>query len=91
MVKKTVEKSKVNAEAVARRDLLEELYYDVYSSRTRVYKVNFFRGIFFGFGTALGGSIVVALIVWALSWLTDIPGGIGDFVQLIVDSVETSQ
>jgi len=87
VVKKLKKKIARDNEAGARRAILEELFHDFNSSRTQVYKLNFFRGIFFGLGSVLGGTIVIALLVWLLSWLTDIPGGIGDFIQYVVDTV----
>lgn len=74
----------------ARRAVLEDLFYDFHSSRKEVFAMNFVRGIFFGVGSVLGGTIVVALVVWLLSWLTDIPGGFGDFIQYIVNVVQGS-
>ncbi len=67
MIKKTVEKVKKDNEKGARQNLLEELFYDFNKSRVQVYKMNFFRGLFFGFGTALGGTLLVAIVIWALS------------------------
>jgi hypothetical protein len=90
-VKKVVKKVKEDNEAGARRAILEELFYDFHRSRRQVYLMNFFRGIFFGFGSILGGTLVIALVVWLLSLLADIPGGIGDFIQYIVDTVQNSQ
>ncbi len=81
-------KVKHGKELKARRALLEDLFYDFNTSRSQVLWMNFFRGIFFGVGTVIGGTIVVAIIVAMLTWLTDIPGGFGDFVQYIVDIVE---
>ena len=78
-------------ESGARRAILEDLFYDFHSSRKQVYTMNFFRGMFFGFGSIIGGTLVVALIVWILSLLADIPGGTGDFIQYVVDTVQQSQ
>lgn len=91
MVVKKV-KSKVDRENEfgARRAVLEDLFYDFNKSRAQVYKANFFRGIFFGFGSVLGGTLLIALLIWLLSWLADIPGGFGDFIQYIVDTVQSS-
>lgn len=75
----------------ARRAVLEDLFYDFHSSRRQVYWMNFSRGIFFGLGTVIGGTLLIAFIVWLLSWLTDIPGGFGDFIQYIVDTVQSAQ
>lgn len=85
--KKLIEKAKEDNEIGARRAVIEDLFYDFHSSRRQVYTMNFIRGIFFGFGTVLGGTIVIAILVWLLTLLVDLPGGIGDFVQFIVDTV----
>lgn len=88
---KATQKIKKENELGARRAVLEDLFYDFHSSRKQVYAMNFFRGVFFGVGTVVGGTIVVALVVWILTWLTDIPGGFGDFIQYIVDIVQNSK
>lgn len=90
-VEKAHAKVKKEAELGARRAVLEDLFYDFNSSRAQIYKVNFIRGIFLGVGTVIGGTLVVALILWILSLLVDIPGGIGDFIQNIVDTVQKGQ
>jgi hypothetical protein len=90
IVEKLKKNTKKNNEKGARRAVLEDLFYDFNSSRAEVYKMNFFRGIFLGFGTVIGGTLVVALIVWILTLLADIPGGTGDFIQYIVDTVQDS-
>jgi len=90
IVEKLKKDVKKNNEKGARRAVLEDLFYDFHSSRAEVYKMNFIRGIFLGFGTVIGGTLVVALIVWILTLLADIPGGTGDFIQYIVDTVQSS-
>ncbi|MGV9001699.1 MAG: DUF5665 domain-containing protein [Candidatus Saccharimonadaceae bacterium] len=90
-MKKLTQKVKKDNEVGARRAILEDLFYDFHSSRRQVYLMNFYRGIFFGLGSVLGGTIVIAFVVWLLSWLADIPGGIGDFIQYIVDTVRNTQ
>jgi len=89
-VAKAHKKVQQENELGARRAVLEDLFYDFHKSRAQVYQMNFFRGIFFGVGTVIGGTLVVAFVVWLLSWLTDIPGGLGDFIQYIVDTVQKS-
>ena len=88
---KATQKIKKENELGARRAVLEDLFYDFHSSRKQVYAMNFFRGVFFGVGTVVGGTIVVALVVWMLTWLTDIPGGFGDFIQYVVDIVQNTK
>ena len=90
MVKKVVDKVKRDNELGARRAVLEDLFYDFHKSRAQIYWMNFFRGIFFGVGTVIGGTIVVAIVAWILSLFTDIPGGFGDFVQYVVNLVQSS-
>ena len=90
-MKKVTQKVKKENELGARRAVLEDLFYDFHSSRRQVYTMNFVRGIFFGFGSVIGGTIVIALVVWILTWLADIPGGFGDFIQYIVDTVQNAE
>lgn len=81
----------VQQEKDARRGMLEDLFWDLHRSRQQIYWMNFIRGIFFGVGTVIGGTIVVAIVVTILGVLVDVPGGIGDFVQYIIDIVQNNQ
>lgn len=72
----------------SRKAILEDLFYDFHRSRHQIYKMNFLRGIFFGVGSVLGATIVVALLLWILSRLVDLPGGVGGFIQYVVDVVK---
>lgn len=91
VVKKVINRLKKDNEIGARRALVENLFYDFHKSRHQVYWMNFIRGVFFGVGTVVGGTLVVALIVWILSLFADIPGGFGDFIQYVVDLVQSSK
>jgi len=91
MVKRVAKKVVEGQENGARKAVIEELFYDFNKSRSTVYRTNFIRGIMFGIGSVVGGTIVVAIALVVLGWMTDIPGGIGDFVQFIVDTVEQSR
>jgi hypothetical protein len=68
--------------------LLEEVFNDIYPNRWTVYKVNFFRGIAFGFGSAIGATVLIFLLVWLLNFFVNIPGGIGDFIQAIIHAMQ---
>lgn len=87
MINKVADKIKHDNETDARKELVENLFYDFNKSRKEVYWMNFWRGIFFGIGSVIGGTLIVALVLWILSLLVDLPGGIGDFIQYIVDTV----
>lgn len=81
---------KDNEQKGAQETMMEEIFHDMYRERGRIYKVNFFRGIFFGIGSAIGGTIVIALIVWLLSLFVNFPV-IGDFFKNTRNSIEQSQ
>jgi hypothetical protein len=85
-VKKMTRDERMNA----RRSLLEELFNDFYDDRRNIYRMNFLRGIFFGLGSVLGGTVVVALVIWLLSLFVQIPG-IGTTVQQAQDTLESHQ
>lgn len=87
-MKKILTKIQQENENGARRAVIEDLFYDLHKSRRQVYKMNFIRGVFFGVGSVVGGTIVVALLVWLLTRLVDLPGGVGSFIQYVVDVVQ---
>lgn len=57
---------------------------DVYvANRWTIIRMNFIRGIFFGLGTFLGGTIVVAVVVYVLSQVHFLP-----YTQEIIDALQ---
>lgn len=74
----------------ARKALLEELFQDFNRSRPQIYRLNFFRGIFFGLGSALGGTVVLAVVVWLLTLFTDIVPGLNALNEAIGRAAEAS-
>ena len=64
--------------------------YDFNRSRAEIYKMNFVRGIFFGLGSVIGGTLIVALILWLLSFFIDIPG-IGHSVQQLQQTIQSTK
>lgn len=87
MFKKMSNKIKIDNEVGARRQLIEELFYDFHSSRRQIYWLNFTRGLFFGFGTILGGTVLVGLIAWFLGQFVGFPY-IGEFFKQVVDAIQ---
>jgi len=57
------------------------------SSPWRVIWVNFLAGVFKGLGALVGASIVIALIIWVLSFFKQLPviGVFADEVETIVE------
>lgn len=89
-MKKAVEKIKKDNERGSRENLIEELFYDFNRNRVQVYKMNFVRGIFFGLGSVLGGTVLVALLAWVLSFFIHIPG-IGMPIEKAQQSIQSGQ
>jgi hypothetical protein len=89
-IKNVITQQKINNEKGARINLIEELFNDFNRSRSQVYIFNFIRGIFFGLGSVIGGTLFVAVFLGLLSLLVDLPGGVGGFVRYIVELVRQS-
>lgn len=85
-IKKIREKKLNNQELDAEEAVLDDLFYDLYRNRGRVYKINFIRGIFFGLGTFLGGTVLITVLITVLTWLTNIFPGISDYINWIITS-----
>lgn len=73
----------------SKRVVLEEIFNDIYHDRKRIYKINFIRGVLFGIGSAIGGSIAIALIVWVLSLFVNTPL-IGNLFENAQHTIEQS-
>ena len=72
----------------ARQAVLEELFNDFNRSRFTIYKFNFFRGRAFGLGSVLGGTVVLALLIWLLNLTGHLIPGVADFVNSVVDVMQ---
>lgn len=88
---KMIEKITSNSERVARRVILEELFYDFHSSRAQIFKLNFFRGLFFGFGSAIGATFLIGLAIWLLVQFGNIFPPFADFINQLVESMQKRQ
>lgn len=78
---------KEKRETESRRQVLEDLFYDFNKSRAQIYWMNFTRGIFFGFGTVLGGTVLVAIIIWILGLLAGwLP--FGEYIRHIIEAFQ---
>lgn len=90
IIKKAVNKVKTDNERGARQGILEDLFYDFNRNRHQVYVMNFVRGIFFGFGSVLGATVLVAILAWTLSLFVDLPG-IGHSIQQVQHSIQNAK
>ncbi len=71
-----------------REAVLEDLFNDFNRNRYVIYKMNFFRGVFFGFGSVLGGTVVVALVIWLLNATGQLIPGVAGFVEGVVELIQ---
>jgi hypothetical protein len=88
-LKQATHSVKADNERGARTTLIEELFYDFNRSRTQVYVMNFVRGILFGAGSVIGGTLIIALIIWILSLLSHVIPPLGDFFNSISHTLES--
>lgn len=86
--KKTRNKIRDDNEKGAREALLEDLFNDFNRNRWTVYKFNFVRGIFFGFGSVLGGTLLIAGFVWLLNLTGHLVPGIAGFVDHVINLMQ---
>ncbi len=62
----------------------------LHASPVKLISFQFFRGLAFGLGTALGATILVSIMGWWLSQFEFLPV-IGDWAAQIVDEIEKAQ
>ena len=75
----------------ARKAILEDLFFDFHKSRHQVYWVNFVRGIFFGLGSALGATLLIAILIWILGQFADIFPLLADFINHLIETMQRRQ
>ncbi len=66
-------------------EIIDELYYDFSRNRRKVYWINFVRGIFFGLGVFIGGTVVVAALIAIMAWLANFFPTFADFFNWLID------
>ena len=75
----------------SRQALLEELFNDFNRNRYEIYKINCFRGIFFGFGSLLGGTTLIVLLVWVLNLTGQLVPSVAGFIDQILNVMQNSR
>lgn len=82
-MKQPAKKVVKSRERSARKKLLEELFQDFNQDRWTIYRINFARGLAFGLGSVVGGTIVVALVIGLLGVLSQFIPPLSDFFNAI--------
>ena len=83
------QKLKRDQTVASQRVLMESVFNDMYKNRYQIYRLNFVRGLFFGLGSALGATLLLALLVWMLAQLGTLVPFLSDFIQQILDALGT--
>jgi len=81
----TTKASKGQPDTTASREVFEEFFNDYYKHRKQVYVMNFVRGIWFGLGSVIGGTLIITGILWLLSLFNQVP-----FLTGVVEAIQRS-
>lgn len=65
--------------------MLTNIYESGYIDRNQSYKQSFIKGVLSGLGGVIGATIVVGLLLWALSLFSSVP-----LVSRFVNNVKTT-
>ena len=76
-------------ETGARKAVLEDLFYDFHRSRRQIYLMNFFRGLFFGFGSVIGATLLIGLTIWLLGRFSYVFPPLADFINQLVETMQS--
>lgn len=84
-----LKQKRTDAEYKAIGKMMEDMYLQHASSTGRLLWYNFVRGIAYGFGIFLAGTVLVGFLLWFLSLFdnSQIPF-LSKFVQVLIDSLQ---
>ena len=77
--------ARLNGQVAALR---EHWAFRSHSSWRRTLVFNFLRGLAFGLGSVVGATVLVAALVYALSWVDFIPV-VGEWAKEVIRVIET--
>ena len=83
-------KPKTNKEYEELGRTVAAIYTSGYLDKKLAYKTSFIKGVFGGLGGVIGATILVALLIWVLSLLGNVPL-VGRFADKVNQTVETTQ
>ncbi len=69
--------------------MLISIYESGYLNQKQAFKFSFIKGVLAGFGGVLGATILVALLLWALSLFSNVPF-IGQIAENVTNTIQTS-
>lgn len=68
--------------------IVASVYETGYLDAAKSYKQSFLKGLFQGLGGVVGATILVALLIWVLSFFNEIPF-IGKITEQVQDTIQT--
>ena len=86
----SIKKKITDAERIEFAKQIEMLFESAHASLPKVLGFAFLRGVATGLGVFIGGTIVVALLLWILGGLSQVPF-INDVSNSAKDSLEQTQ
>lgn len=81
---------KVNPDTLSTARIAEILAQVGHISKKSLYINNFLRGVFFGAGSLLGATIVIAMVIWILSLFDAIPF-IGPLIENTTETIKNNR
>lgn len=69
----------------AQRKFTDKLLLEAYGRKRRLLKLSFWQGVLFGLGSAIGGTLVLALLIWLLARMVDWFPILGELINKIIE------
>lgn len=90
MAKESSSKSKENEMSVKDYEKIGRMMVEIvgtnYSNKLRFFGFSFMRGVVYGLGIFIGGTIIVAIVIWLLTTFNDAPV-IGPILDKLLDLI----
>lgn len=83
-------KAKTNKDYEQLGRMLTNIYESGYIDRTQAYKMSFVKGLLAGLGGVIGATIVVALLLWVLTFFDSVPL-VGRFTEHTRQTIEQNR
>lgn len=85
-----VDQAELEARIIQQVDIKQQKFTDnllleAYGRKRKLLKLSFWQGVFFGLGSAIGGTLVLALLIWILARVVDWFPILGDLVNKIIE------
>lgn len=72
---------------IKQQKFIDNLLLEAYGRKRKLLKLSFWQGVFFGLGSAIGGTLVLALLIWILARVVDWFPILGDLVNKIIEHI----